>query len=157
MCLTKSGNAIIIGVQSFSFGRDHPKLKLWTPSEVSVAYISDYSCTATYLCIKEWAGAWEREKKLILKQIVTNEENFIMETLKQQAMNAISILPDTANLNDIMATFQKIMLEATNHNNGTEKPVSCLELALAHNLVGCIKDAPEDLSINNVYMEGYGL
>lgn len=80
-----------------------------------------------------------------------------METLKQQAINAISMLPDTANVNDIMAAFKKIRLEAVAHNNGTEKPVSCLELALAHNLVGCIKDAPEDLSINKVYMEGYGL
>jgi hypothetical protein len=37
-----------------------------------------------------------------------------------------------------------------------EKPMSCLELAEAHGLVGCIKGLPSDLSENKAYMDGYG-
>ena len=33
---------------------------------------------------------------------------------------------------------------------------SCLELAQAHGLVGCIKDTPTDLSTNPAYLQGYG-
>ncbi|VFM95049.1 MAG: hypothetical protein BECKG1743F_GA0114225_100232 [Candidatus Kentron sp. G] len=36
------------------------------------------------------------------------------------------------------------------------QPVSALDLALAHGLVGCVKDAPVDLSKNKDYLHGYG-
>lgn len=35
-------------------------------------------------------------------------------------------------------------------------PVSALELALAHGVVGCVTDAPVDLSMNRDYLQGYG-
>jgi hypothetical protein len=36
------------------------------------------------------------------------------------------------------------------------KAISALELALAHNLVGCLKNAPKNLSTHKIYMAGYG-
>lgn len=33
---------------------------------------------------------------------------------------------------------------------------SCLDLAQAHGLVGCIKDTPADLSTNPAYLQDYG-
>jgi hypothetical protein len=38
----------------------------------------------------------------------------------------------------------------------TKTPVSCLELAQHHNIVGCVKDAPTDLSTNKTYLADYG-
>nr|VFJ53764.1 MAG: hypothetical protein BECKDK2373C_GA0170839_104028 [Candidatus Kentron sp. DK] len=35
-------------------------------------------------------------------------------------------------------------------------PVSALELALAHGVAGCVKEAPADLSENKDYLRGYG-
>ncbi|MBT8420810.1 MAG: hypothetical protein KJO08_08130 [Gammaproteobacteria bacterium] len=34
--------------------------------------------------------------------------------------------------------------------------LSVLDLALAHGVVGCVKDAPMDLSTNKEHMRGYG-
>nr|VFK37960.1 MAG: hypothetical protein BECKTC1821E_GA0114239_1001167 [Candidatus Kentron sp. TC]VFK43750.1 MAG: hypothetical protein BECKTC1821D_GA0114238_101817 [Candidatus Kentron sp. TC]VFK51254.1 MAG: hypothetical protein BECKTC1821F_GA0114240_100115 [Candidatus Kentron sp. TC] len=40
--------------------------------------------------------------------------------------------------------------------SASSRPVSVLDLALAHGIVGCVKDAPVDLSVNKDYMQGYG-
>jgi len=77
-----------------------------------------------------------------------------METLKQSAITAISQLPETANIDDIIVVLYQI--EKTVHNQtATEpKPVSCLDLMKDY--IGCVKDAPKDLSTNKAYLEGLG-
>nr|VFJ90395.1 MAG: hypothetical protein BECKH772A_GA0070896_1002110 [Candidatus Kentron sp. H]VFJ91598.1 MAG: hypothetical protein BECKH772B_GA0070898_1001910 [Candidatus Kentron sp. H]VFJ98188.1 MAG: hypothetical protein BECKH772C_GA0070978_1001910 [Candidatus Kentron sp. H] len=35
-------------------------------------------------------------------------------------------------------------------------PISALDPALAHGVVGCVKETPADLSANPAYMRGYG-
>jgi hypothetical protein len=85
-----------------------------------------------------------------------------MNTLQQTAIATISKLPNTANIDNIIAALYEIRIKTKNdkltQTRPTEvKPVSCLELARSHNLVGCIKNAPQDLSTNKGYMEGYGL
>jgi metal-responsive CopG/Arc/MetJ family transcriptional regulator len=35
-------------------------------------------------------------------------------------------------------------------------PVSCLELAKRHRLIGCAKELPPDLSTNRKHLEGFG-
>ena len=72
-----------------------------------------------------------------------------METLKQSAITAISQLPDTANINDIIVVLYKMKIEKTVLNQtATEKtkPVSCYDLAKDY--IGCVKYAPKDLSTN---------
>ncbi len=81
-----------------------------------------------------------------------------METLKQSAITAISQLPDTANINDIIVVLYKMKNEKPVLNQtATEetKPVSCLDLMKDY--IGCVKDAPKDLSTNKTYFEGFGL
>ena len=80
-----------------------------------------------------------------------------METLKQSAITAISQLPDTANINDIIVVLYQMKNEKPVLNQtATEKtkPVSCYDLAKDY--IGCI-EGPEDLSTNKAYMEGFGL
>jgi len=69
-----------------------------------------------------------------------------METLKQAAITAISQLPDTAKIDDIIVVLYQMKIEKTVHNQtATEtKPVSCLDLMKDY--IGCIEDAPKDLS-----------
>ncbi len=85
-----------------------------------------------------------------------------MNTLQQTAIATISKLPHTANINNIIAALYEIRIKTENDKITKIQPtqvkaVSCLELARSHNLVGCIKNAPTDLSTNKGYMEGYGL
>jgi len=85
-----------------------------------------------------------------------------MNTLQQTAITTISKLPHTANFESIIAALYEIRIKTENDKltkiqKLEVKAVSCLELALSHNLVGCIKNAPTDLSTNKGYMEGYGL
>ena len=77
-----------------------------------------------------------------------------METLKQSAITAISQLPDTANIDDIVVILYQIRQEKEAVNQTEDKPVSCYDLA--KNYIGCI-EGPEDLSSNKAYMEGFGL
>ena len=85
-----------------------------------------------------------------------------MNTLQETAMTTIAPLPQTANFENIMAALYEVRIKIENDNLNEVQPtevkfISCLELALAHNLVGCIKNAPKDLSTNKDYMESYGL
>jgi hypothetical protein len=77
-----------------------------------------------------------------------------METLKQFAITAISQLPDTANINDIIVVLYQIKREKKAVNQTEDKPISCYDLAKDY--IGCI-EGPEDLSTNKAYMEGFGL
>jgi len=78
-----------------------------------------------------------------------------METLKQSAITAISQLPDTANIDDIVVVLYQIRRREKEAVNQTEaKPVSCYDLAKDY--IGCI-EGPEDLSTNKAYMAGFGL
>ncbi|TGO02312.1 hypothetical protein PN36_27100 [Candidatus Thiomargarita nelsonii] len=75
-----------------------------------------------------------------------------METLKQTAIAAISQLPNTANIDDIIVVLYQIRQEK--EADPYAKPVSCYDLA--KNYIGCI-EGPQDLSTNKAYMEGFGL
>ncbi len=76
-----------------------------------------------------------------------------METLKQSAIAAISQLPDTANIDDIIVVLYQIRQEKEAVNQTEGKPVSCYDLAKDY--IGCI-EGPEDLSTNKAYMNGFG-
>jgi len=69
-----------------------------------------------------------------------------METLKQSAITAISQLPDTANINDIIVVLYQIRREKEAVKQTEDKPVSCYDLMKDY--IGCVKDAPKDLSTN---------
>ncbi len=77
-----------------------------------------------------------------------------MKTLKQAAITAISQLPNTANIDDIIVVLYQIKPEKQTINKIEANPVSCYDLA--KNYIGCI-EGPEDLSTNKAYMEGFGL
>ncbi len=77
-----------------------------------------------------------------------------METLKQAAITAISQLPNTANIDDIIVVLYQIRHEKEAINQTEAKLVSCYDLA--KNYIGCI-EGPQDLSTNKAYMEGFGL
>jgi hypothetical protein len=42
------------------------------------------------------------------------------------------------------------------HFNTRRPPLSCYELARKAKVIGCVKDAPRDLSTNPKYFEGFG-
>jgi hypothetical protein len=79
-----------------------------------------------------------------------------METFRQAAITAISRLPETANIDDIIVVLYQIKSEkkVVNQMVTESKPVSCYDLAKDY--IGCI-EGPEDLSTNKAYMEGFGL
>ena len=77
-----------------------------------------------------------------------------METLKQSALTAISQLPDSANINDILVVLYQIRPEKEAVNQTEDKAVSCFDLMKDY--IGCVKDAPKDLSTNKTYFEGFG-
>lgn len=79
-----------------------------------------------------------------------------METLKQAAITAISQLPDTANIDDILVVLRQMKTEkpVQNQNTTETKPVSCYDLMKDY--IGCVKDAPKDLSTNKTYFDGFG-
>ncbi|MEK8021143.1 MAG: hypothetical protein VSS75_030090 [Candidatus Parabeggiatoa sp.] len=79
-----------------------------------------------------------------------------METLKQSALTAISQLPDTVNINDIVVVLHQMKTEkkVQNQTATDTQAVSCLELMKDY--IGCVKDAPKDLSTNKTYFEGFG-
>ncbi len=76
-----------------------------------------------------------------------------METLKQSAITAISQLPDTANINDIVVVLYQIRQEKEAVNQTEDKPVSCYDLMKDY--IGCA-EGPEDISTNKTYFEGFG-
>ena len=79
-----------------------------------------------------------------------------MGTLKQEVVEAISKLPETVSIDDIIKELLHIKQEkdtVAQHSKSQTKPVSCLELMKSQ--IGCI-EGPEDLSTNNVHMEKYG-
>ncbi len=85
-----------------------------------------------------------------------------MNTLQKTAITTISKLPHTANFESIIAALYEIRIRTENDKLNDMQPtdvkaISALELALAHNLVGCIKNAPKVLSTHQIYMECYGL
>ena len=73
-----------------------------------------------------------------------------METVKQTAITAISQLPDTANIEDMIVLLHKIKAE---QHVQTQQATSCLELMKDY--IGCC-EGPPDLSTNKKYLEGYG-
>ena len=77
-----------------------------------------------------------------------------METLKQSVITAVSQLPDTANINDFIVVLQQIRWEQEAVNQTEDKAVSCFDLMKDY--IGCVKDAPKDLSTNKTYFEGFG-
>ena len=82
-----------------------------------------------------------------------------MESLKQEVTNALNQLPNTAEIEDMIAVLNQIKLEkeTLNRHETIEpemKPVSCYDLAKDY--IGCI-EGPEDLSTNQDYLKGYGL
>ncbi len=79
-----------------------------------------------------------------------------METLRQSAITAISQLPETANIDDIIVVLCKMKSEkpVLNQTATETQAVSCYDLAKDY--IGCI-EGPEDLSTNKAYMEGFGL
>ena len=99
-----------------------------------------------------------------------------METLKQSAITAISQLPDTANIDDIIVVLYQMKTENksissldlikncisctegpedifTNKTVREKEPISFLEAA--KDFIGSL-EGPEDLSTNKDYMKGYG-
>ena len=72
--------------------------------------------------------------------------------LKQVAISAISQLPDTANIDDIIVVLYEMKTEK--QVQPETKSVSCLDLMKDY--IGC-SEGPEDLSTNKAYMQGYGL
>ena len=67
-----------------------------------------------------------------------------METLKQSAITAISQLPETANIDDIIVVLYQTEKKVQNQTATEPKQVSCLDLMKDY--IGCVKDAPRDLS-----------
>jgi hypothetical protein len=66
-----------------------------------------------------------------------------METLKQSALTAISQLPDTANIDDLLAVLYQIRREQQAVNQTEDKGISCYDLMKDY--IGCVKDAPKRL------------
>jgi len=94
--------------------------------------------------------------KIFKNQQVIYKKEPIMETLKQSAITAISKLPDTAKIKDIQVVLYKLIQENNVAAlNETTEPLSFLEAAKDY--IGCIKDAPKDLSYNKAYFDGFGL
>jgi hypothetical protein len=71
-----------------------------------------------------------------------------METLKQEIVMALSKLPETADINDIKTTVNGVVQQVSTNN----ETMSFLEAAKDY--VGCVKNAPKDLSINKAYFYG---
>ena len=79
-----------------------------------------------------------------------------MESLKQKVTNALNQLPNTAEIEDMIAVLNQIKLEKETLNRhetieSEMKPVSCYDLAKDY--IGCI-EGPEDLSTNKAYLKG---
>lgn len=51
---------------------------------------------------------------------------------------------------------QRVEIADSPSEPASSHPVSVLDLALAHGVVGCVKDVPADLSTNKAYLRGYG-
>jgi len=78
-----------------------------------------------------------------------------MQTLKQESIVAISELPDTAAIYDILHVLRKLWAKkdaVSDHTTGT-RPVSCLDIMKGR--IGCV-NGPENLSVSKIRMEGYG-
>jgi len=80
-----------------------------------------------------------------------------MEIIKQIVAEAILELPDTANFSDIVAVLETCRQEFEDNPLVTTETKAISFLEAAKEYVGCIKDAPADLSINKAYFDGFGL
>ena len=69
---------------------------------------------------------------------------------KADMIEMIANLPDQISLYDMLGLFDKLQTKPT------KLPLSCLDLAEQHHLVGTLENAPSDLSYNPIYMKGYG-
>ncbi len=83
-----------------------------------------------------------------------------MLTVKEEAVAAISKLPETVDINGIMEELEQYFRqkkpgvpEQKSHKFET-KPLSFLEAAKDY--IGCV-EGPEDLSTNTAYFQGFGL
>jgi len=69
-----------------------------------------------------------------------------METVKQAAMTAISQMPDTANIDDIIVVLYQIEKQVQNQSVNETESLSCLDLMKDY--IGC-SEGPEYLSTNH--------
>ncbi len=79
-----------------------------------------------------------------------------MINIKQEAVAAISKLPETATIDDIIAMLSRLRQQAKQQVKVSPpevKPLSCLDLMKDH--IGVL-EGPEDLSTNKQYLEGLG-
>jgi hypothetical protein len=79
-----------------------------------------------------------------------------MVTSKQAAITAISQLPETASIADIIVVLRQMKTEQQSQNQlvTQTQPISCFDLMKDY--LGCAA-GPEDLSTDKTYMKGYGL
>jgi hypothetical protein len=74
-----------------------------------------------------------------------------MHSIRQQVANAIAALPETAELDDILAVVEKYRSTELHmklrHTAQPIKPSRSFSEA-AHKYAGCVPDAPDDLSSN---------
>nr|VFJ43228.1 MAG: hypothetical protein BECKFW1821A_GA0114235_100364 [Candidatus Kentron sp. FW]VFJ61877.1 MAG: hypothetical protein BECKFW1821B_GA0114236_106811 [Candidatus Kentron sp. FW] len=84
-------------------------------------------------------------------------------TLQEKIMSRTQVLPESTQ-REIRAFIQSIEARGRHPKEGIgsssestpSHPISALDLALAHDVVGCVQDAPADLSTNKDYMREYG-
>jgi hypothetical protein len=72
----------------------------------------------------------------------------MMETVKQAAMTAISQMPETANIDDIIVVLYQIKAEKQVQNQSVNETESLSCLDLMKDYIGC-SEGPEDLSTNH--------
>ena len=77
-----------------------------------------------------------------------------MQTVKQEVVETILKLPETVDIDQIIEELEHFRQEKKATVQDETKPASCLDLMKDY--IGCF-EGPEDLSINKVYMERYGL
>ncbi len=79
----------------------------------------------------------------------------MIQTVKEEAVAAISKLPDTSQLEDIFEELVRHFEQGKDsyYESRQSKQISCLELAEPY--IGCL-DGPEDLSTNKTYFNDFG-
>jgi len=73
-----------------------------------------------------------------------------MQIAKTELLQALSIMPEFISLEEIQNLFRRVQQRQPIVAEDTKKPLSCLELAQQHGLVGILKNAPPDLSTNGL-------
>nr|VFK78272.1 MAG: hypothetical protein BECKSD772D_GA0070982_10112 [Candidatus Kentron sp. SD] len=85
-------------------------------------------------------------------------------TLQEKIAAHIGKLPESMQ-QEVWAFIQSIEscgwqpkkgIDSLSESSPSHPSISALDLALAHGVVGCVKDAPADLSTNKDHMQGYG-